>query len=46
MAYDLELAARVRDLLGENPAISERQMFGGIAFMLSATWLWESARRI
>ncbi|MGH8872035.1 MAG: TfoX/Sxy family protein [Acidimicrobiia bacterium] len=35
MAYDLALAARVREVLGENPEISERQMFGGIAFLLA-----------
>ena len=35
MAYDLALASRVRDALGDNPEISEREMFGGIAFMLS-----------
>ena len=35
MAYDEALASRVRATLGDNPAISERQMFGGIAFMLA-----------
>ena len=35
MAYDEALASRVRETLGENPEISERKMFGGIAFMLS-----------
>lgn len=35
MAYDQALAARLREVLGDNPEISERQMFGGIAFMLS-----------
>jgi TfoX/Sxy family transcriptional regulator of competence genes len=35
MAFDEALAARVREALGENADISERQMFGGIAFMLS-----------
>ena len=35
MAYDEALASRVRETLGDNPEISERQMFGGIAFMLS-----------
>jgi TfoX/Sxy family transcriptional regulator of competence genes len=35
MAYDTALASRVRDLLGENPEITEREMFGGIAFLLS-----------
>jgi TfoX/Sxy family transcriptional regulator of competence genes len=35
MAYDEALAARVQEALGDNPEISERKMFGGIAFMLS-----------
>lgn len=34
MAYDLELAARVRELLQERPGYGERQMFGGICFLL------------
>ena len=35
MAYEEALASRVRETLGENPEITERKMFGGIAFMLS-----------
>jgi TfoX/Sxy family transcriptional regulator of competence genes len=35
MAYDEALAGRVRERLSDNPEISERRMFGGIAFMLS-----------
>ncbi|MGH8914400.1 MAG: TfoX/Sxy family protein, partial [Acidimicrobiia bacterium] len=35
MAYDEALAARVREMLEASPEISERKMFGGIAFMLS-----------
>ncbi len=34
MAYDHALADRIRDRLGEHPALAERQMFGGIAFMI------------
>ena len=34
MAYDEELAGRVRDVFGPDPALSERKMFGGLAFML------------
>jgi TfoX/Sxy family transcriptional regulator of competence genes len=37
MAYDEALAARVQEVLGDNPEISGRKMFGGIAFMLSGT---------
>ena len=35
MAYDERLAARVRDLLANDSALSERKMFGGLAFMLA-----------
>ena len=34
MAYDEELADRVRDVLAPRAGLSERRMFGGIAFML------------
>ncbi len=34
MAYDLELARRVRDALGARPGLSERPMFGGLAFLV------------
>lgn len=33
MAYDEELAARIRDLLVEEP-VTEKKMFGGLAFLL------------
>jgi TfoX/Sxy family transcriptional regulator of competence genes len=33
MAYDEELAARVRGELAERDDVTERQMFGGLAFM-------------
>ena len=34
MAYDEKLAARVRDLLPGGNGLTERKMFGGLAFML------------
>jgi TfoX/Sxy family transcriptional regulator of competence genes len=34
MAYDEDLANRLRELLAEEDAISERGMFGGLAFLL------------
>jgi TfoX/Sxy family transcriptional regulator of competence genes len=34
VAYDEALAQRVRELLAQRDAVSEREMFGGIAFML------------
>lgn len=35
MAFDEELADRVRNLLAVRSEISERKMFGGIAFMVA-----------
>lgn len=35
MAYDASLADRVRDLIGAGPDVSEIEMFGGLAFLLS-----------
>ncbi len=35
MAYDEELAARVRALLADRAGWSERRMFGGLAFLCS-----------
>ena len=34
MAYDEHLAERIRTILGSVGAVSERKMFGGIAFMV------------
>ena len=33
MAYDEGLAQRIRELLEDDPRISEKKMFGGVAFM-------------
>lgn len=35
MAYDLDLAERVRDALASEPDLDERAMFGGLAFLLA-----------
>lgn len=34
MAYDEELADRLRFLIGPDPVVSERKMFGGLAFLV------------
>jgi TfoX/Sxy family transcriptional regulator of competence genes len=34
VAYDEQLAGRVRDVLSPDPDLGERKMFGGLAFML------------
>jgi TfoX/Sxy family transcriptional regulator of competence genes len=35
MAYDEELAGRIRDTVGEAPGLSEKRMFGGLAFLVN-----------
>ena len=35
MAFDEHLAGRVRDLLDGQPEVTERRMFGGIAFLIA-----------
>lgn len=34
MTYDEDLADRIRGELGDLPALAERQMFGGLAFLI------------
>jgi TfoX/Sxy family transcriptional regulator of competence genes len=34
VAYDEELAARIRELIGSEPNLSEQKMFGGLAFLI------------
>ena len=34
MAYDEALAARIRDRIGATPGLSEKKMFGGLAFLI------------
>ena len=35
MGYDVELAQRVRDRMMDEPGVSEKKMFGGLAFLTS-----------
>jgi TfoX/Sxy family transcriptional regulator of competence genes len=35
MAYDVELAARIRDLSTGAPGVTEKAMFGGLAFLVN-----------
>jgi hypothetical protein len=34
MAYDEQLAERIRDLVGDEPGLTEQKMFGGLAFLI------------
>jgi len=34
MAYDEELAGRIRELVGGQPGLTEKKMFGGLAFLI------------
>lgn len=35
MAYDEELANRIRTLIGDEPGLTEKTMFGGLAFLVN-----------
>jgi TfoX/Sxy family transcriptional regulator of competence genes len=34
VAYDEELADRIRELVADEPALTEQKMFGGLAFLI------------
>ena len=34
MAYDEDLANRIRELIAGEPSVSEKKMFGGLAFLI------------
>jgi hypothetical protein len=34
MAYDQALAGRIRQLIGSDPELTEKKMFGGLAFLI------------
>jgi hypothetical protein len=34
MAYDQGLATRIREVLADQPGLAEKQMFGGLAFLV------------
>ena len=34
MAYDEDLANRIRELIGAEPDLAEKKMFGGLAFLI------------
>jgi TfoX/Sxy family transcriptional regulator of competence genes len=34
MAYDPELVDRIRELIGDEPGVAEKRLFGGVAFLV------------
>jgi TfoX/Sxy family transcriptional regulator of competence genes len=45
MAYSEELAERIREVIDGRPGVTERKMFGGIAWMVNGTWPAGSSAR-
>jgi TfoX N-terminal domain len=35
MAYDQQLADRIRRIIGSDPGLTEKKMFGGLAFLIA-----------
>jgi TfoX/Sxy family transcriptional regulator of competence genes len=44
MAYDEHLADRLRDLLADQDAVTEKKMFGGLAFLLNGNMSVSASR--
>jgi hypothetical protein len=44
MAYDEELARRLRDLLAGERAVTEKKMFGGLGFLLNGNMCVSASR--
>ena len=44
MAYDEDLANRLRDLLADEDAVTEKKMFGGLAFLLHGNMAVSASR--
>ena len=44
MAYDEELARRLRTLLADEDAVTEKKMFGGLAFLINGNMCVSASR--
>jgi TfoX/Sxy family transcriptional regulator of competence genes len=44
MAYDEDLAQRLRELLADEDAVTEKRMFGGLAFLVSGNMSVSASR--
>ncbi|WP_040781652.1 TfoX/Sxy family protein [Nocardia pneumoniae] len=45
MAYDEELAERIRELIGPGPKLTEQKMFGGLAFLIGGNMAVAASRQ-
>ena len=45
MAYDQELDGRIRQLIGSDPELTEKKMFGGLAFLVRVNMAIARGRR-
>lgn len=45
MAYDVDLAERLREVLAGQPDLSEQRMFGGLAFMVGGSMVVAASGR-
>ena len=45
MAYDEELADRIRELVADEPGLTEQKMFGGLAFLIGGHMAVSASRR-
>ena len=45
MAYDEDLANRIRELIAGDPAVTEKRMFGGLAFLVAGNMAVSASSR-
>ena len=45
MAYDAELADRIRELLSDERGVTEKRMFGGLAFLIGGNMAIAASRQ-
>ena len=45
MAYDEDLADRLRELLADEVAVTEKKMFGGLAFLMNGNMCVSASRK-
>jgi TfoX/Sxy family transcriptional regulator of competence genes len=45
MAYDEDLANRIRELVADQPGLTEKKMFGGLAFLIGGNMSVSASRQ-